>query len=398
MPLVFVHGVNVRWPGGKDPRGPARDAMFRALALEGWVSDPASSLILTPYWGDRGARFIHDHGGLPEGDYEEFGPEGEATDVWFALDLSGLDAADPEQPLLSMARHSFEAAVDLLWEVGATQLLPEMPFANDFGSLSALVGRYVDEHPRPDWLAHMRDDEDFVSHLFRQAAGDSALAPVEAFGISEVKDMLRRAAKSLRARWMAAVREARGLGERADAEARKHVDQGLLRLRAPVHRTVATFLGDAFVYFRQREGGERAIAQAVESALVEAHAQRQGEPLIVVAHSMGGNIAYDLLTTTLRDLHVDVLATVGSQVAVMQELGMFSFAPVAPEAQPRRPDNVDRWLNVFDARDVLGFAAARVFNGVEDYHFATGRLWAHGGYFLEPAFHKRLGQRLRGEA
>jgi hypothetical protein len=101
---------------------------------------------------------------------------------------------------------------------------------------------------------------------------------------------------------------------------------------------------------------------------------------------MGGNIVYDLLTSTKGDQNVDVLVTVGSQVAVMEEMKLFTCSdPNVPNAVTKkvaRPTNVKRWINVFDSRDILDFAAARVFDGVEDCHFATGHAWAHGGYFV----------------
>jgi pimeloyl-ACP methyl ester carboxylesterase len=141
----------------------------------------------------------------------------------------------------------------------------------------------------------------------------------------------------------------------------------------------------------------------VKDALAEADVLRTetGEPLIVVAHSMGGNIVYDLLTSSLTGLHVDTFVTVGSQVAVLEELKLFrSSDPAIPKSSSMKmvpkPANIGRWLNVFDTHDPLAFAIGRVFDDVEDYRFATGRVWAHGGYFLEPTFHQRLGVRLGG--
>jgi hypothetical protein len=93
--------------------------------------------------------------------------------------------------------------------------------------------------------------------------------------------------------------------------------------------------------------------------------------------------------------------TVGSQVAVIEEMKLFASSdPAIPNETVKkvsRPRNVKRWMNVFDSTDILGFAAGRVFEGVVDYHFATGHVWAHGGYFVEPMFHERLGSRLGGQ-
>jgi pimeloyl-ACP methyl ester carboxylesterase len=124
--------------------------------------------------------------------------------------------------------------------------------------------------------------------------------------------------------------------------------------------------------------------------------------LIVVAHSMGGNIVYDLLTHYRPDLRVDVLATVGSQVAFFEELKLFMESdPSVPSSgadRVPRPANVDRWINIFDRNDILSFTTSGVFDGVEDYEYSTGEgiLLAHTTYFLRPSFHDRLGDRLAG--
>ena len=69
--------------------------------------------------------------------------------------------------------------------------------------------------------------------------------------------------------------------------------------------------------------------------------------------------------------------------------------PNAVTKKVARPTNVKRWINVFDSRDILGFAAARVFDGVEDYHFAMGHAGRMVSYFVEPVFYERLGDRLK---
>jgi pimeloyl-ACP methyl ester carboxylesterase len=188
---------------------------------------------------------------------------------------------------------------------------------------------------------------------------------------------------------------------RLATRARRPVDAIFMRMRAPIHRGLVTFLGDVFVYFHQREQHRRAIADVITADLnlAAANKRKTGEPFIVVAHSMGGIIMYDLLTSALSNLEVDVLVTVGSQVAVIEELKLFeSSDPAVPNAsrnKVQKPRNVRRWVNVFDTTDILGFAASGVFEDVSDYEFATGHAWAHGGYFVEPMFHRRLGARLQ---
>jgi hypothetical protein len=132
-----------------------------------------------------------------------------------------------------------------------------------------------------------------------------------------------------------------------------------------------------------------------------------GDPhLIVIGHSMGGNIMYDILSHFLPQLHpdtnVDLFVTVGSQVALFEELKLFAASdrsiPVNPQLdRVAKPSLVDRWLNVFDLNDVFAFTTEGVFGGTRDFHYSTGKglLKAHSAYFILPSFHRRLAEQLR---
>ena len=166
---------------------------------------------------------------------------------------------------------------------------------------------------------------------------------------------------------------------------------------------MSMFLGDIFVYLQQRErlGGNAPIAKKVGDELERAAKGVSAEDpkLVIIAHSMGGNIIYDLLSSLRPDLSCDVLLTVGSQVGVFAELGLFeSVLPPSNPATDRVPQlaNVGEWINVFDPNDVLGFAAAKIFNGVKDYRYSTGKgvFAAHSTYFIRPSFYDRLASRL----
>jgi pimeloyl-ACP methyl ester carboxylesterase len=127
-------------------------------------------------------------------------------------------------------------------------------------------------------------------------------------------------------------------------------------------------------------------------------AARDG-PLVVVAHSMGGNIAYDILSHFRPDLHIDTLVTVGTQVGLFEELKLFASSnrDLPTPAVPRLPalPNVDRWINVVDRGDVLAYRADPIFDGVDDYEYPSDAPWAHGAYFRQPNFHERLASRVQ---
>lgn len=122
---------------------------------------------------------------------------------------------------------------------------------------------------------------------------------------------------------------------------------------------------------------------------------------MIIAHSFGGEIVYDILTRFAPDLEVDALITVGSQVALFEEMKLYLASsetiPInPPTGKVPKPTNLKRWLNVFDTNDILSYRVEPVFTGVQDYLYDTGysTLQAHGGYFLRPSFYTRLAARL----
>src|SRR5262252_8273553 len=113
MPLVFVHGVNVRSDSGFREHVEARDFLFRRFALSAITPNAHQVTILNPYWGDLGATFAWHHASLPQGDFEVFGPEDELP---MLLLSQFIDNRDPVRDtiILDVARNSMEDAIDLL--------------------------------------------------------------------------------------------------------------------------------------------------------------------------------------------------------------------------------------------------------------------------------------------
>lgn len=164
-------------------------------------------------------------------------------------------------------------------------------------------------------------------------------------------------------------------------------------LRPKLTELSAQLMGDVMCYLTSR--GERKtpgrILQTVQAALVTA----PDEPLIVLTHSMGGNIFYDLLTYYRPDIQVDAWVSVAGQVGLLEELKLFKASNPAvrfPEQVSASP-NIGYWVNVYDPVDVLGFAAEPIFDGVEDMPYKTGSGWAaHAleNYFGAPRFYEAI--------
>ena len=165
------------------------------------------------------------------------------------------------------------------------------------------------------------------------------------------------------------------------------------------------FVGDVFQYLNTR--GDKAHPGPIVNELLDKFRQARrnlsndDSKLIIIGHSLGGVISYDVLTHFDPTIEVDVFVTVGSQVALFEEMTLYkesktTMPPNPPHDRLQRPSNVKRWLNVLDANDVFSFRAQGVFDGVSDFEYETGFgvAQAHGGYFRRPSFYRRLGERL----
>ena len=181
----------------------------------------------------------------------------------------------------------------------------------------------------------------------------------------------------------------------------------LLEGRRPLNEFVTQFLGDAFVYLSQRKT-PRLIADrvrgVVESAAVEAH--ELNEPLVVLSHSMGGQIVYDLLSHDFDEhgsgFSIDFWCAAASQVGLFEEMRLFRRRDEGETYGPDRPvplpERVGRWWNVWDPNDVLSYTARGIFEGVDDEMYQSRRspFTAHSGYLEQPRFYRRFAEKLEG--
>lgn len=196
--------------------------------------------------------------------------------------------------------------------------------------------------------------------------------------------------------------------------AAKILNVGARRL---VHRHMQANLADLLRYASSNGADRTAPFLIVCNEILEAAEKIRGGPpnsrrLVLFGHSLGGVLLYDVLTAAqddvadsapeplrrlarLRDdvenLHV-TLVTAGAQVAVFESLDalkgrQFARAP-RNDAFLDRPKLADKWINVYDPKDVLGFG---VGNDEVDRTYETNRLYAHDSYFGEKRFSEWLG-------
>jgi hypothetical protein len=415
MPLVFVHGVNNRKDTEYDNREKLLDQYFKQIALLDVVPDPSKVTIKYPYWGQFGARLLWAGASLPLEQNEAFGG---AEEVFSAIlsELAPDVIAPANQMLLTLARQELARAVDCLWAAASqTPTGPgETPAAVAAAARKSLA--YARANPQPAWLGQVTNDDQFVERLLTEV--DNWAPPAtESFGggLGAVWNRVKNAAGRLKDAAKGAVQAVGGAVAKAGtaatdfgkAAAGAVINPVVRKARPGLNLQASLFLGDVFQYLQQRdEPGGGKILNEVLAALDAGHAARQpgDSQLIVVGHSMGGNIAYDILSRLRTDMVCDVFVTVGSQVAEFAELGLLKA--VMPQVDLTKPDekrplatitpNIKRWINVFDTADLFGYSAARVFGGTEDYAFSSNvtAFTAHSMYFYRPRFYQRLRARI----
>ncbi|AVH58245.1 MULTISPECIES: hypothetical protein [Streptomyces] len=140
--------------------------------------------------------------------------------------------------------------------------------------------------------------------------------------------------------------------------------------------------GDILKYLARGHGLRTLIKDRVTEVA------RTHGPVVLLAHSLGGIAAVDLLAQ--EELPgVRHLVTVGSQAAHLHEIGALpGLVPGSP-----LPGHFPAWTNVYDRRDLLGFTAEPVFPGrVTDIELSSGQPFpaAHSGYFPNPEVHRLL--------
>lgn len=397
MPFVFVHGVNTRKDADYDREEQVRAAFLREIVAPIVGIDPQHP-VFAPYWGGDGVRFWRNLQVIPKGsEVETFGTN--ADELPPSLGIAAKEGTIQSGDTLdAVARRAPGVAIDLIFDQAIREARTDEEIAALAQAYRAAQARLQDGDDT--WLAQSNEanvlDLVFAAVSPSRTAGQGA---TETFGPSRLWSMLLEGVKRLKL-----------LG----ADQLSHAVVGLAR--RPLTYKVATFIGDAFQYLAERGDGHEPghIAATVLAALSEASklAREKNEPLVVISHSFGGEIVYDILTHYAKDsdLEIDVWVTVGSQVGLFEEMSLLWTSPgrvdrtAVPQEAIASPLLAKHWLNIVDTNDVLGFLVLPTFTAaaagtVRDFKYDTGYAvnGAHSGYFKWPSFYKRLAQRIADE-
>jgi hypothetical protein len=142
-------------------------------------------------------------------------------------------------------------------------------------------------------------------------------------------------------------------------------------LRSNIMQVATSYVGDVMMYLARAA----ALRQFVHNTVIQACRLRPAEPLVIIAHSLGGVIAYDYAADPafVDRPQIDLLVTLGSQVALFAEYGLFQGSTSPAESGPlahrpvyQEPRLCGRWLNFYDPADFLSFPIGRVFPGAAE--------------------------------
>lgn len=90
------------------------------------------------------------------------------------------------------------------------------------------------------------------------------------------------------------------------------------------------------------------------------------QPVKVIAHSLGGVVAFDMACSNHEPLHMEAFVTMGSQPAFFHLLDpREGVVPFEGEPVPL-PATIGRWTNVWDEYDMLAFASDEIFTLHDD--------------------------------
>jgi len=411
MPIVYVHGVATR-----DAEHPFLEieAYLRRYVAPAICADPNTMPIFHAYWGELGARLAYGGISLPRSLLLGQGTETIAAgDIERALLASSLGAALPAGAGAEVPGGDNLATGLISGRAGMPAMNPLRLKDLTQDQLSNLLVELV-ASAEPDAQRRIA-----LTLAADAAARDAALT----LALASAPDMAtecQRVAQALAAasgdglvaqgggwlqRMADMLKETLGRAASVPGAAATLV---AAELRRPLNDFVSRFLGDAFVYLenRQMPGSEAPgpIQQVFLDRMAkaaDAQRQRADEAIVVLSHSMGGQIVYDAVTHFMpRDprfagVRIALWCATASQVGYFEELKLFCASDPQYHGEAPAPfpaAHIDSWWNVWDPNDFISYSARGIFDRVDDMAYLSGMslLGAHSSYLRHPSFFRQL--------
>ena len=407
MTIIYVHGVKVRSPAHGEQLG---------KSFQRWLGPKLSVNNAAPgyepvYWGDLAATF---HWNLASRPRTALLGQGGADDFAGLGSLRG----DPATTLLDASPRALAIEGPVLGEPALAEERPIPPLATipvdkrpdllaDLYLACLPAGEHdpIVDSPETAGLAAAAGaaaahwDEIVASEITDEARASKLIAAVQAelegndlIGMGGFANWMERAGEVLR---------------RAATWPGDAIGTVLGEARPVMNEFVAYFVGDVFTYLMRR--GDRSAVGPIPARLLaalrraQARKKETGEKIVIVSHSMGGQLVYDALTyfaeqdEILADIEIDHWISCGSQVSLFAEMQLFLGQPASPPgAKLPMPARVAFWTNYYDGNDLVGFIMEPVFDGVKDLAYDTGYglFFAHTGFLARPSFFEAIAKRL----
>ncbi|TRU18245.1 MAG: alpha/beta hydrolase [Microcystis aeruginosa Ma_QC_B_20070730_S2] len=159
-----------------------------------------------------------------------------------------------------------------------------------------------------------------------------------------------------------------------------------LRKRGSLSESIAATAGDVIMYQSRGQKIRDFIREKIEGI--------KSRPAILIAHSLGGIAAVDLLLEP-DPPKVDLLVTIGSQAPLLYEWN--ALTNMEYQTGARLPDTFPKWLNIYDERDFLSYIGSGIFpDQVEDIKVSNGQPFptSHGAYWNNPKVWSAIFERI----
>lgn len=343
------------------------------------------------FWGDLGARYEYIDQTLPDRhesrEQVRGGPDGaekalrDQTASFLAAggtdppgvrtEVRGLTASDVPQAVLAGLRGR------TAWE--GTELR-DVPAPSSDVELTL-----AEEWPRTVWLWRVDDTE-------LQLAVGRALVPLEFADEANVEVRGPDVGRFVRRR-LADLDRVVGAAFGAAGGRLNH------QLRTSVLPGATRLVGDILVYQRHQERIQQRVRERI--AGVDQALGTANQPVDVIAHSLGGVVAFDMATTDRAPLHIRRLVTFGSQAAFFHVCDPRGggLAGYDGSTLVRLPPTIGGWTNLWEPLDVVAFIAAKVFqlhdgSPPDDRpvgHLVSSGFWTHSSYWGLDSVAKAIG-------
>ena len=122
-----------------------------------------------------------------------------------------------------------------------------------------------------------------------------------------------------------------------------------------IHR----FFTDLDIYYSQTyitfNGKERLVKDIIREQLAQTLKRHKNKEIMLIGHSMGSIIAYDVLTHTVPQIKINTFVTIGSPLGlpiIISKIASEQKRQLVKKVKVRTPENVARnWFNLSDLSD-----------------------------------------------